>query len=251
MPRPRPRPVDYLPRLLSKWGHCSRREAERLVVAGRVTVNGVVKRRVLDEVHPSRDKIEVDGRRIGPAAYLYLKMHKPIGVVTTMKDPEGRPTIRDLLPPELAGAMPVGRLDQDSTGLLLLTNDHALGDRITGPEHHVKKVYVVEVDGRPDDEAFAPIRAGLSLDGERCRPAEVEVLERRASSTVLQFVLDEGKNRQIRRSLEAIGLRVIALHRTRIGPIELGNLAEGTVAPLASEELAALRAAVGRSAPRA
>ena len=253
--RPRKR-VDFLPRILSKWGACSRREAEAAVIAGRVTVNGIVRRRVLDTVNPERDAIELDGVPVRRARPLYFRLHKPVGVVTTMKDPEGRPTVGALIPPEYRGVMPVGRLDQDSSGLLIATNDHDLGERITGPDHRVQKIYHVEVSGHPAEELFAQIRAGIRLedpdapDGPshskakvQCRPAGVKVLERRAASTLLEFVLDEGKNRQIRRSLETIGRTVIALHRVQIGPIELGDLKAGEISPLTAEELAALRAA--------
>lgn len=242
---------EYLPRLISKWGRCSRREAERLVVTGRVTVNDVVRRDVLWKTNPKRDVVAIDGQPIARAEFVYLKLHKPLGVVTTMSDPEGRPTIAELVPEKWRGAMPVGRLDQDSTGLLLLTNDHALGNAITGPEHRVKKIYRVEVNQHPDDELFAPIRAGIELPGEeKCRPAEVTILERLARSTLLQFVLDEGKFRQIRRSLKAIGLRVKVLHRIAIGPIELGGLAPGSIAMLTDTELAALRrVAKGQTTP--
>lgn len=238
---------DYLPRVLSKLGFCSRREAERLVAAGRVTVNGAVRRDVLCEVDPERDALAVDAQPVRRAAPLYLKMHKPVGVVTTMKDPEGRPTVADLLAAarrEWSGAMPVGRLDRDSSGLLLLTNDHDLGNRVAGPGHHVPKTYRVELNQHPDDAVFEPIRAGLELEGERtrCRPARVRILERREFTTLVEVVLDEGKFRQIRRSMKAVGLRVKALHRVRIGPIELGELAPGEVVELTAAEVAALRA---------
>jgi 23S rRNA pseudouridine2605 synthase len=239
---PSRRDLDYLPRVLSKLGFCSRRDAERLVAAGRVTVNGVVRREVLCEVHPTRDAIAVDGTAVAKAAAIHLKMNKPLGVVTTMKDPEGRPTVAGLIPEKWRGAMPVGRLDQDSTGLLLLTNDHSLGHRITGPDHHVAKRYEVELNGQPEDEDFAPIREGIELDGERerCRPAQVRILERRPRSTLVEVVLDEGKFRQIRRSMKALGLRVRALHRVKIGAIELGDLSPGAVVELTKAELASL-----------
>ncbi len=240
------RNLDYLPRVISKLGFCSRREAERLVTAGRVTVNGAIRRDVLCEVDPQRDALAVDATPIRRAAPLYLKMHKPVGVVTTMKDPEGRPTVGDLIAaarPEWRGAMPVGRLDRDSSGLLLLTNDHDLGQRIAGPGHRVDKTYHVELNQHPDDAVFDPIRAGLELEGERtrCRPARVRILERRAFTTRVEVVLDEGKFRQIRRSMKAVGLRVKELHRVRIGPIELGDLAPGEIAALTATELAALK----------
>ena len=239
---PSRRDLDYLPRVISKLGFCSRREAERLVSGGRVTVNGVVRNDVLCEVHPTRDAIAVDGVAVVKAPPLHLKMNKPIGVVTTMKDPQGRPTVAGLIPPKFQGAMPVGRLDQDSTGLLLFTNDHDLGHRITGPDHHVRKTYLVLLNQHPADELFAPIRAGIELEGERerCRPAQVKILERREFTTLVEVVLDEGKFRQIRRSMKALGLRVKVLYRICIGTIELGGLAPGEVVALTREEIAAL-----------
>lgn len=238
------RRFEYLARLISKWGHCSRKEAERRVAAGRVTVNGVVRREVLWKVRAGRDRVGVDGAEIRPARLVHLKLHKPLGVVTTMKDPQGRPTVAALVPAKWRGVMPVGRLDRDSSGLLLLTNDHALGDQVAGPGHRVKKCYRVEVAGRPEEGVLEPIRAGIELEGgERCRPAAVSIRARLERSTRLEIVLDEGRFRQIRRSLAAVGLRVLALHREKIGPIELGDLAPGEVAPLSDAELAALRRA--------
>jgi 23S rRNA pseudouridine2605 synthase len=237
------RPFEFLPRLLSKRGFCSRKEAERLVAGGRVAVNGVVRRDVLWRVDPRKDTLTVDGRQVGKAPPLYLKLHKPVGVVTTMKDPEGRPTVASLIPAAFAGVMPVGRLDQDSSGLLLLTNDHQLGERVVGAAGHVAKRYSVVVDGEPSDPAFEPMRAGSVLDGERCRPAKVRILGCTNGATTLEIVLDEGKNRQIRRSLSALGLRVRTLARIAIGPLELGDLAPGAAAALSTDELRALRAA--------
>ena len=238
------RDLDFLPRVLSKWGRCSRREAERWVTTGRVSVNGVVRRSVVEQVRPDHDRIEVDGEPLRRAAWVYAKLHKPVGVVTTMKDPDGRPTIAGMIPPALAGAMPVGRLDLDSSGLLLLTNDHSLAARVAGPDHRVKKVYRVEVNQHPDEERLAPIRAGIELDGRvRCRPVLITILERRERSTLLELTLDEGKFRQIRRSLKAVGLRVRTLHRVKVGPIELGDLEPGAIAALTDAEIAALRAA--------
>jgi len=239
------RNLDYLPRVISKRGYCSRRDAERLVVAGRVAVNGVVRREVLFEVDPARDAIAVDGAAVGHAAPIHLKMHKPLDVVTTMKDPEGRTTVADLIPEPFRGAMPVGRLDRESTGLLLLTNDHALGHRIAGPGHRIEKTYLVELNQHQDDAVFAPLREGIELPGEktRCRPARVRILERRALTTQVEVVLDEGRFRQIRRSMKELGLRVLALHRVGIGPIELGALAAGDVVELTEGEVAALKQA--------
>ncbi len=237
------RPFEFLPRLLSKRGFCSRKEAEQLVADGRVAVNGVVRRDVLWRVNPRKDALSVDGRPVGKAALLYLKLHKPVGVVTTMKDPDGRPTVAALIPPPFRGAMPVGRLDQDSSGLLLLTNDHLLGERIVGAAGRVPKRYRVEVEGEPADAEFAPMRAGSELDGERCRPAQVRILGRDGGATQLEVVIDEGRNRQIRRSLAALSLVVRSLQRTAIGPLELGDLAPGAAVALTGEELRRLRGA--------
>lgn len=244
------RPFEFLPRLLSKRGFCSRKEAEQLVAGGRVAVNGVVRRDVLWRVDPRKDALTVDGRPVGKAAPLHLKLHKPVGVVTTMKDPDGRPTVAALIPAAWRGAMPVGRLDQDSSGLLLLTNDHQLGERIVGAAAHVGKRYRVVVDGTPDDARFAPMRAGSVLDGEQCRPAQVRILGREDGATTLEVVIDEGKNRQIRRSLAALSLGVRSLQRTAIGPLELGDLAPGAVAALTGDELRALRAAAAGTGGR-
>lgn len=236
------RRFEYLPRLLSKLGRCSRKEAERLVAEGRVTVNGTPRRDVLWRCDPRRDALAVDGAPVGKAAPLYAKLHKPAGVVTTMRDPQGRPTVAGLIPERLRGAMPVGRLDRDSSGLLLLTNDHLLGERLLGAAHRVEKRYRVVVAGEPDDARFDPLRAGSVLDGgERCRPARVTTLARRGGTTELEIVIDEGRNRQIRRSLAAIGVAVVALERRAIGPLELGDLAPGAIVELTPAELAALR----------
>ncbi len=237
-----PRPV-YLPRLLSKYGFCSRKEAERLVIDGRVAVNGVTRRNVLFEVRPGRDRVTVDGAAIAPAAPIVVKMHKPVGVVTTMKDERGRASVKDLLPPDLAGVMPMGRLDRDTSGLLLLGNDHDLANLVVGDRSRVEKLYRVTVAGALDDSRLAPLRRGITLDGERCRPARVRVQRVVDGAVVVEVVLVEGKNRQIRRSFAALGLEVVQLERLAVGPVALGDLAPGEVCRLAAAELAALRLA--------
>ncbi|MBI4881593.1 MAG: rRNA pseudouridine synthase [Planctomycetes bacterium] len=169
-------------------------------------------------------------------------------MLTTLSDPPGRPTVRDLLPRALWGAMPVGRLDRASSGLLLFTNDHDLGDRVAGGG--CEKVYRVLVPGRHAPERFAPLRAGMDLDGKRLRPMAVRVLRRMSDATLLEITLREGKNRQIRRALARLGLAVRALERVAIGPVPLGALAPGETRPLTREEVAALRRCCAR-APRA
>lgn len=239
-----------LPRALARLGYCSRTEARLLVASGRVALNGA---RVDDPdaaVDPGCDRIEVDGAPVRPAAVRTAKLHKPAGVLTAARDPGGRKTVLDLLPALAPRVVPVGRLDLDSSGLLLLTNDGALGHRVLAGPTALAKVYQVEVAGAPADSAFAPLRAGIDLGDVRCRPADVAIVRRTARSTWLEIALTEGRRRQIRRSLQRVGLRVRTLHRVRIGPILLGDLAPGAVAELTLAEAAALYAAVGLEAPR-
>ena len=170
-------------------------------------------------------------------------------MLTTLSDPQQRPTIAALLPRELPYLVPVGRLDWDSSGLLLLTNDGLLGHRILTGEDALVKRYEVEVAGRPDDATFDPLRRGSDLGDHRCQPAKVVVMERLAYRTRLLIEIREGRRRQIRRSLHRVGLRVRALHRSQVGPIGIGELAPGAIAPLTASESAALYAAVGLAPP--
>jgi 23S rRNA pseudouridine2605 synthase len=243
------RPKEPLERLLSKWRVASRTEAGRLVRAGRVRVGGATARDPRRLVDPRRDRVEVDGRAVAaPAAgATWLALNKPRGVVVTTKDPEGRTTVMDLLGARAApGVAPVGRLDKASAGLLLMTNDAALADRLLDPRTHVAKRYRVKVEGRVDDAALARLRREtLVEDGLVLGPMEVDVESHGPRSTWLVVTLREGKNRQIRRRLEDLGHAVEVLVRTAIGPLELGDLAPGAVRALAPAEVAALRAAAG------
>jgi 23S rRNA pseudouridine2605 synthase len=246
------RPREPIERLLSKWRIASRTEAGRLVRAGRVRVNGAAvldPRRVVD---PERDRVEVDGRAASPpaAGTTWLAMNKPRGVVVTTKDPEGRRTVMDLLGPRAAaGVAPVGRLDKASAGLLLLTDDAGLADRLLDPRTHLAKRYRVKVRGRPGDEALRRLREDtLVEDGLVLGPMEVEVESLGPRSAWLLVTLREGKNRQIRRRLLDVGLEVEVLVRTAVGPLALGDLAPGAVRALAPAEVAALRAAAARGA---
>lgn len=239
-----------LPRLLSKLGLCSRRDAEQRVVAGRVMVNGRVVRDVMAWVS-ERDSIVVDGTPLRPVGRVYLKMNKPRGIITTVRDERGRRCVADLLPPQQRGAMPVGRLDRDSSGLLLLTNDHDLGNAVTAGEGLLEKVYRVAVDGHPEEAQFAPMREGIELDGHTCRPARVDIVERRPHTTVIEIGLHEGRNRQIRRSLALLDCEVRSLVRIAIGPILLGDMASGSVAQLSDAEHRALLDACEQQPPTA
>jgi 23S rRNA pseudouridine2605 synthase len=233
----RPKAALSLARALSKFGVSSRREAERWIAAGRVRVNGSVATDPSRWIDPAADRVLVDGRRVGDdTPRVVLAFHKPKGVVTTRTDPGGRPTVYDVLgdAPRLspAGApappgwvFPVGRLDRDSSGLLILTNDHRLGERLTAPEHHVPRTYHARVRGVPEEEALRALREGLPLDdGALTRPARVRVLGSRAGTTWLEIVLTEGKNRQVRRMGAAVGHEVEELVRVRVGELSLEDL---------------------------
>jgi 23S rRNA pseudouridine2605 synthase len=236
---------------------CSRGEAERWIAAGRVEVGGAVERKPSRWIDPARDRVRVDGRPVGDdTVRVVLAFHKPTGVVTTRTDPGGRKTVYDVLGDVGRWVFPVGRLDRDTSGLLVLTNDHRLGERLTSPEHHVPKAYHVRVDGVPDAQALRALREGLPLDDGETRPATVRVLgaargapaagaaEGRVS-TWLEIVLTEGRNRQVRRMCAAVGHDVLELVRVRVGRLLLGDLAPGQWRELSPEEVKALAASSG------
>jgi 23S rRNA pseudouridine2605 synthase len=240
-----------LERLLSKWRVASRTEAQRLVRAGAVRVGGRVAKDPRQWVEVGREEVEVEGRRVGaPGAggpQVWLMLNKPRGVVSTTKDPEGRPTVLDLVKEHAApGLAPVGRLDQASAGLLLLTTDATLADRLLDPRSHVAKTYRVKVRGRVGVEALASLRQDtLEEQGLVLGPMEVSVEREGPKSTWLSVRLCEGKNRQIRRRLEALGHEVEVLVRTAFGPFVLGELKAGAARVLSDAEVASLRAAAG------
>jgi 23S rRNA pseudouridine2605 synthase len=226
----------------------SRREAERWTLAGRVRVNGREARDPRRWVLLGRDRLVVDGRLVGEdAPSVVIAFHKPKGCVTTRVDPGGRATVYDVLGDLGRWVFPVGRLDRDTSGLLLLTNDHRLGERLTDPAHRVPKTYHARVRGLPDREALGALREGLTLeDGTVTRPARVRVLGTgcgaAAGSTWLEIVLTEGKNRQVRRMGAAVGHEVLDLVRVAIGCLKLDALAPGEWRELGAGEAALLRA---------
>ena len=293
---------ERLQKILATAGVASRRAAEDLIRAGRVRVNGQVVTRLGTAADPDRDLIAVDDRPLGRAAErVYLALHKPVGVVTTVRDPQGRPTVLDLLrqsdpaqarsfsqqsrlgspqgapdSPAIGRVYPVGRLDLDSSGLVLLTDDGELAARLTHPRYHVEKEYLVEVQGDPPDEALAHFEAGLVLDGRETAPARVwregrgeaaaargpgtgeaqrrpengavsrgKDQARGTRTTWLGIVLREGRKRQIRRMWQILGYPVITLIRLRIGPVRLGRLRAGRWRVLGWDEVRRLREAVG------
>lgn len=238
---------EPIERVLSKWKVASRTQAQVLVRAGRVRAAGIVLRDPRAVVDPARGPIEVDGRVVGPSAAgsVWIALNKPRGVVSTTKDPQGRKTVMDLVDASAApGLAPVGRLDQASAGLILLSNDSALADRILDPATHVRKRYRVKVRGHLSDESWRRLtETTITDDGLELGPLALELESKGPKSCWLVVTLDEGKNRQIRRRLKDVGHEVEVLVRTAIGPLELGDLAPGASRVLTSDEVAALRAA--------
>lgn len=234
-----------LQKFLARAGAASRRGSEDLMTAGRVTVNGAVVTELGVKVDPAVDRVAVDGVEVrladGP---VYLALHKPAGVMTTMRDPQGRRTVADLFPPDSpAGLFPVGRLDYDTEGLLLLTTDGDLAHVLMHPRHHVDKTYVATVSGVPDEGDLARLREGIVLDDGATAPARARVLERAAGGAVVELTIREGRKRQVRRMLSAVGHPVTRLVRVAFGPVALGGLAAGAVRALTPAEVEALKAA--------
>jgi 23S rRNA pseudouridine2605 synthase len=219
---------------LARAGVASRRKADELIKAGRVTVNG--KPGQLNTFVGRRDRVDVDGERVAPQELAYVLLHKPAGTVTTASDPQGRPTVVDLVDlPERV--VPVGRLDVDTTGALLLTNDGPLAHRLAHPRYGVEKVYVAEVEGRPNERALRALSEGVELEDGMTAPATVRCL---APSRV-ELTLHEGRNRQVRRMLEAVGHPVIRLHRSVYAGLTLEGLEPGAWRELEPSEVERLR----------
>lgn len=233
--------AQRLQKLIAAAGLCSRRQAEALIEAGRVTVNGRVA--VLgDQADPRRDTILVDGRPLGRhEAFCYLLMHKPVGVVTTLSDPDGRPVITDLLRDVPVRVYPVGRLDLTTSGLLLLTNDGALANRLAHPSREVAKTYLVRVRGTLTAEAVRHLEEGVHLDDGRTAPARVTRIRGGGGHTWFELTIHEGRNRQVRRMCEALGLPVSRLMRIRYAFLTLDGLAPGEYRHLTPAEVARLK----------
>jgi len=237
-----------LQKILSVAGIASRRSAERLIADGRVTVNGQLARRLGTCADPGADDIRVDGRRVGAARQRrYLIVHKPRGYVTTRIDPQRRRTVLDLVPRVRDYIYPVGRLDYDSEGLLLLTNDGDLAARLTHPRHGVPRVYEATVMGVPTPLQLRRLARGVNIKGRRTLNTEVRLLSnrrlRQGNHARVQIVLREGRNRQVRQMFETIGHPVVRLRRTALGPLRLRGLKVGEARNLVREELEALRRA--------
>ncbi len=236
-----------LDRVLSRMGHASRTDAREAILAGRLKVNGRVIRDPECWVRPGRDHVQFDGLPLKPARKLYYLFYKPKGVITSHGDPAGRKTVYDCLGEEKRWVFPVGRLDKDTSGLLLLTNDTEFADFITNPGSRVSKTYLVKTSGLISDEGIEKLSAGVQMKrGDWATPQLVRRIEDRGKYTWLEVVLAEGKNREVRRMIEAVGFKVLKLVRTRIGPLTLDGLEVGKGRPLGPAEVAALKRSGGR-----
>jgi pseudouridine synthase len=240
------RPLKTLERVLSKAGLCSRTEARTHIGAGRVKVNGKTIQTPDHWVDLERDRVTLDGKPVSlrEKANLYILLYKPKGYITTFKDPEGRPTVYDLIGDLGEWVVPVGRLDQDTSGLLLLTNDTQFAERLTNPDYKVPKTYLIKASTRLTPEQLDQLRNGVELSDGPTRPAIVTHLRDSGKYTHFEMTITEGRNRQVRRMVEAIGSKVLKLVRTAIGSLEIGSgekLEIGKWRRLTPQELASLQ----------
>jgi len=235
LPRP-PRGRQRLQRVLAAAGHGSRRQCEELIEAGRVEVDGEIVTKLGTTVDPESNKIRVDGTLLKKQKLVYYAVNKPVGVVTTNQDPQGRPRVVDLVPPD-ERVFPVGRLDRNSEGLILLTNDGELAQRLTHPKFGVKKIYRVTVAGKVDGETMRQMRKGIYIAEGFVRVEGARLLKTRSRSTEMEIVLREGKNREIRRIMARLGHKVQHLRRIAVGPLRLGEVPPGAYRIVRREEV--------------
>jgi 23S rRNA pseudouridine2605 synthase len=244
--------MERLQKIIARAGLASRREAERWIVEGRITVNGTVIDKLGSQADPLKDSIKIDGKRIKTAATpLYYALHKPPGVITTLNDPQHRPDITPYLTRlgERRRVFPVGRLDYNTTGLLLLTNDGELAMRLAHPRYGVPKVYRVKLSACPTEAELDELRKGIRLDDGMTAPARVRVIEKLRKNAWVEIEVHEGKKREVRRMFEALNYFVEKLIRIRVGPITLGALPVGELRPLYQSEVMALKITVGLARP--
>ena len=245
--------MERLQKIIARAGLASRREAERWIEEGRITVNGTVVSKLGSQADPFKDSIKVDGKRIKTAAApLYYAFHKPPGVITTLNDPHHRPDITPYISRlgEKRRVFPVGRLDYNTTGLLLLTNDGDLALRLSHPRFGVSKVYRVKLSSCPTPEDFARLREGIRLEDGMTAPARARVVEKLKTNAWVEIEIHEGRKREVRRMFEALGYFVEKLIRIRVGTIELGHLPLGELRPLTQSEVKSLQIAVGLAKER-
>lgn len=237
-----------LQKIIADSGICSRRKAEEFIAQGRVKINGRPCK-VGDKADPIKDIVSIDGERVvfeRKKTYRYIMLNKPRGYVTTMSDELDRKCVTELLDGVDARVYPIGRLDKNSEGLLLFTNDGNFANEIMHPSKHVTKTYRVTVRPDVDDDVLVKLSEGVVIDGRKTLPCTVLVLDKQPGRTVLQMTISEGRNRQIRKMCEAVGLEVARLKRTAVGPIKLGMLKPGTWRDLKPEELRALRNVISK-----
>lgn len=234
-----------LQKFLARAGVASRRASEKLIEAGRISVNGQVVTELGTKVDPEADEVRLDGAPVRKAAEaVTLMLNKPAGYLTSMKDPQGRPCVAQLVPlDEFPALYPLGRLDYDTTGLLLFSTDGELGNAVLHPSHHVDKTYRALVKGKPSEAALDRLRSGVVLDDGPTQPAEVRLAGRKGKNAYVEIIIHEGRKRQVKRMCEAIGHPVLQLHRVSFGPLELGDLPEGKYRVLSEQEVAALERA--------
>ncbi|MBU4203192.1 MAG: rRNA pseudouridine synthase [Acidobacteria bacterium] len=234
-----------LNKYLSQSGVTSRRDADRLIEKGDVRVNGEVVRTLGTKIDESKDRVEVKGKAVKPEDdSVSIVLYKPPGYLVTLKDPQQRPTVMGLIRSLKRRVFPVGRLDFDSEGLLLFTDDGELAHRLMHPRYQIQKEYRVEVTGFPEKEALDRLKTGIVLDGKITAPAEVRLLRQEDRHSFLQIVIHEGRKREVRRMMEAVGHDVLSLKRTRFGSIRLGNLKPGEWRRLEPHEIASLKKSV-------
>ncbi len=228
---------ERLQKFLARSGICSRRQAETLISQGRVAVNGRLVSKLGSTIDPERDKVTLDGRPVVPEKTVYILLNKPRGYLTTLSDPQGRPIVTDLLPDLDFRVFPVGRLDLDSEGALLLTNDGELANHILHPRYGISKTYEATVRGRPSRSNLNRLEEGIILEGRRTLPATLRILRRKSRTTTIEIVLHEGRKRQVRKMFAAIGHPVIRLKRTAYGNLGLDGLPTGMYRFLSKNEL--------------
>jgi 23S rRNA pseudouridine2605 synthase len=248
-PPPGKPPLKTLERVLSKAGLGSRTDARRWIGAGRVKVNGKLIQTPDHWVDLARDKVSLDDKPVKASEKIYLLLYKPTGYITTFKDPEGRPTVYDLIPGRWV--VPVGRLDQDTSGLLLLTSDTHFAERVTNPDYKVPKTYLVKASTLLSEEQLQKLRDGVMLSDGPTQPARVTRIRDSAGYSFIEITLLEGRNRQVRRMLEAIGSKVLELVRTEIGGLRIGDLPIGHYRELTAAEVALLAKPSPNKASRA
>ncbi|MFD2168834.1 pseudouridine synthase [Tumebacillus lipolyticus] len=236
--------MERLQKVLAQAGVASRRKCEEIITAGQVKVNGVVVTELGTKVDPTRDRIEVNGVPIGAEEKIYIMLNKPIGVVSTASDPQGRKTVVDIVGAK-ERIYPVGRLDLDTSGLLLMTNDGDLANAMMHPRHEIEKTYRAWVKGVVSGERAKQLASGVELEDGQTAPAKVRIMERGADESLIEVTIHEGRNRQVRRMLEAIGHPVKSLHRMQVAFLKLGRLRYGEMRNLTPLEVERLFAVAG------